>query len=621
MPQSRKLHDKDRVTARSGGRSTGGRSNSGSRSNTGGRSNSGSRSNTGGRSNSGSRSNTGGRSNSGSRSNTGGRSNSGSRSRTGDRINSGSNAGGKSNTGGRSNSGSRSRTGDRINSGSNAGGKSNTGGRSNSGSNAGGKSNTGGRSNSGSNAGGKSNTGGRSNSGSNAGGKSNTGGRSNSGSNAGGKSNTGGRSNSGSNAGGKSNTGGRSNSGSNAGGKSNTGGRSNSGSNAGGKSNTGGRSNSGSNAGGKSKNPKMAKNANTHNTPRKSRIMSELFVGLDVHKKTIQVSVMDQDGREQINQKIPNTPENIRSHIGSLPKGAKLVMESSSVWKGPFFQIRDKLGMDVMLSNPVTTKLIAESKKKTDKVDARILADMLRGGYIMGCHVAGKQSSDNRDLVRHRYTLIRHRTSLKNSVHGILLQRSVKFGGTPFSRPWVAQASRLKDYRIDTYMNTIRCINDQVHQIDARIRAAVKECRDARLIQTIPGIGAYSALVIAAEIDGIGRFLNAKKLAAYAGIVSSVRSSGDAVHYGPITHKGSSIMRWVLTECTLVHLRYAPSSDITVFYNRLAKKRGNSKATVAAAAKMLRTIYWMLKEKRAFVTNYDQDVGCDDHCGSNGSDL
>ena len=117
------------------------------------------------------------------------------------------------------------------------------------------------------------------------------------------------------------------------------------------------------------------------------------------------------------------------------------------------------------------------------------------------------------------------------------------------------------------------------------------------------------------EIDDIGRFVRAAKLCAYSGLVPSVRSSGDTVHYGPITHRGSPIMRWVLTECVHSHVRYAPRSDVSVFYKRLAKKRGPAKAVVAAASMMLKVVYWMLRENRAFVQNYGQEVSCGELTG------
>ena len=116
-----------------------------------------------------------------------------------------------------------------------------------------------------------------------------------------------------------------------------------------------------------------------------------ISVGLDLHKKTAQVAAMDKDGTVLFNRKIPHTREAIKVDVDRLPKHAKYVIESSSVWEETYRYMAEDLGLDVILSNPYTTMLIAKSKKKTDKVDAAVLADMLRGNYIPPCYVPDSQ--------------------------------------------------------------------------------------------------------------------------------------------------------------------------------------------------------------------------------------
>lgn len=325
------------------------------------------------------------------------------------------------------------------------------------------------------------------------------------------------------------------------------------------------------------------------------------FVGLDVHKKTIRISAMEADGNELANWPINNTPKSVEVAFKAIPKTAIAVMESSSVWKDLYFQIRDILGYEVILSNPRYTKMIAESKKKTDKVDAKILADLLRGRYIVECYVPTKKSMDNRDLVRCRQMIIRTRTVYKNFIHGILLQRRITIPRTPFSTPWITKIRKIDDYRIDINLELISGVNNALAKLDARVRNAARDDPDAVLLMSIPGVGPYTALVVSSEIDGIERFTKSHKLCAYAGVVPSVKSSGDSIKYGPITHHGSNILRWVMTECIHTHVRCAKNSSVTKFYLRLSKKRGKSKATVAAASLLLRIIHNMLRERRKFV--------------------
>ena len=127
---------------------------------------------------------------------------------------------------------------------------------------------------------------------------------------------------------------------------------------------------------------------------------------------------------------------------------------------------------------------------------------------------------------------------------------------------------------------------------------------DALPLLSIKGIGNCPALTLAASIDGISRFPDSRRLCSYAGVVPSVRNSADTVHHGRITKRGDSMVRWILTEAVKCHTRFEPDSDITKFYLHTKKKRGHSKAVVAASSKMLRVMYWMLKEKREFVVHH-----------------
>ena len=267
----------------------------------------------------------------------------------------------------------------------------------------------------------------------------------------------------------------------------------------------------------------------------------------------------------------------------------------------------EELGIDVVLSNPYQTKAIAASKKKTDKIDAVILADLLRGDFIAVCYVPDQDTVDSRQLVRHRYTMVKQRTRYKNLIHGILLQSGKKLKGRPFTRIYINKLKRLKDYRIDTYLKHLDACNEDIRAIDIKIHAKVQESEYAQLLLTIPGVGDYTALTIAAEIGDIARFSSPEKLCAYAGIVPSVRNSADKVIHGRITKRGSNMMRWVLAEAVRSHLVNAPDSNITKFYKKISKKKSSGKATIAAAARMLTAMYYMLLENRAFVTNYSQN--------------
>lgn len=121
---------------------------------------------------------------------------------------------------------------------------------------------------------------------------------------------------------------------------------------------------------------------------------------------------------------------------------------------------------------------------------------------------------------------------------------------------------------------------------------------DARNLMTIPGISYYSALMIISEIGDIGRFTDSNHLVSYSGLSPSTHSSGKKTFYGPITKQGSKYLRWILNQVTWANIRSEPDGTVGKFYAKIKRKKGS--AIAITAAKMLRIIYWVLKEHRPY---------------------
>jgi transposase len=119
-------------------------------------------------------------------------------------------------------------------------------------------------------------------------------------------------------------------------------------------------------------------------------------------------------------------------------------------------------------------------------------------------------------------------------------------------------------------------------------------------LTTIPGIGYYTALALVATIGDINRFRSSEALCSYFGLVTSTYQSADTEYHGSTTKQGPALIRWLLVECTWVHIRYCKESELTRFYNRIARKRGKMKATIATARKMVKVLYWMLKDEEPY---------------------
>jgi len=230
------------------------------------------------------------------------------------------------------------------------------------------------------------------------------------------------------------------------------------------------------------------------------------------------------------------------------------------------------------------------------------LANLLRGGYIAECYVPNRRIMDLRELVWHRAALVRMRTKLKNKIHSIVLMKGIQISSKhcSFTHLFNEELKTLNDYRINGYLHLIESLDSEIKNVSKEIVTQAKEDEMASLLMTIPGVSYYSALLIVSEIGDINRFPDSHHLCSYAGLIPSTHSSGGITYHGSITKRGSKYLRWIMLECVHVHIRTNKNSNISQFYTRLAKSKGNSKAAVAAASKLLRVVYCVMKEKRSY---------------------
>jgi len=329
-----------------------------------------------------------------------------------------------------------------------------------------------------------------------------------------------------------------------------------------------------------------------------------MFVGMDVHKNYLQVAVLDEKGKILNNSRVDNNLIKVNDFFDSLHPGnnTKVVMESTGMWYNIYECLR-KRRLDVRLSNPAKTRAIASAKIKTDKLDAVKLADLLRGGYIAECYIPTRGTMELRELVRHRATLVRMRTKLKNKIHSIMFMKGISISNVSthlFTKGYIEKLKEYNDYRINGCLHIIESLNDEINTVSKKMLLLAQEDEMAKLLMTVPGIGYYSALLIVSEVGDINRFPDSYHLCSYAGLIPSTHSSGGMTYHGSITKTGSRYLRWIMLECVHAHIRNEKNSNIAQFYYRIAKKKGNSKAAVAAASKLLKVVYWIMKERRMY---------------------
>ena len=323
-----------------------------------------------------------------------------------------------------------------------------------------------------------------------------------------------------------------------------------------------------------------------------------LFVGLDLHKKYSEFAVMDVGGNLLRQGRLENTIEKMKEFSESVPERSSMVIESSSTWYWAHRLLSER--HDVTLSNPMKNKAIASAKVKTDKIDSITLANLLRGGWAAECYVPSKETMEFRELVRFRANLVRQRTGMKNRIHAYLLMNNVSIAAGPFTKGFVDEVRKLDDVRVQSYLRLIDGLNREIREASRSIKEKAGSDAGANLLMTIPGISYFSALLIISEIGEIERFEDSSSLVGYSGLAPSTHSSGGKTYHGPIMKTGSRYLRWIMGQCTRVHMRTEPDGTVATFYARIKRKKGDQKAIVAASAKLLKIVFWVLKEKRAY---------------------
>src|SRR6185437_8905624 len=329
-----------------------------------------------------------------------------------------------------------------------------------------------------------------------------------------------------------------------------------------------------------------------------------VYVGIDVHRKRSQVAVIDQDGEVLANRNVPNGVKPILGVIGGLPAGTPAAFEAAFGW-GWLVELLEDYGFSPHLVHPLQCKAIASARLKNDKVDAAILAQLLRADLLPEAWIAPPAVRQLRALLRHRAGLVRLRTQQQNRIHAVVADFGYDRSGSYLSGPgrgWLAglELPPVSREIVADCLAVIDGLAPVIDRIDGELRLHAKADPRVKVLTTLPGVGQFTALVMLAEIGDITRFGSARKLASWAGLTPTVRGSDLKVRHGHISKQGSAWLRWVLNQAAQTAKR---SPEFAASYAAIAKRRGKKIATIAVARKLLTRAWHLLNEMQATDTN------------------
>jgi transposase len=331
-----------------------------------------------------------------------------------------------------------------------------------------------------------------------------------------------------------------------------------------------------------------------------------LHVGLDLSRRRLDFHALDERGETVAVDAVAPDADGLRHLSARFSPPVRAAIESMN---GARF-VHDQLelaGWEVEIADAARVKGLAPLACKTDRIDARVLAELSWRELVPAIWLPDPAVREERERARFRLHLVRHRTSLKNRVHATLLTHGLAcpvsdlFGAggrallerLPLPQPWRGAVEA-----------SLRLID----QLDADIAASERELHALGadhpyipLLRTIPGIDWVLAYTIAAEIGAIERFPSPEKLAGYSGLCPRVYQSGDSDRRGPLSKQGPRYLRWALIEATTHacrHPAYAPRYQQTK--RRLGKQRGPKVARVQLARTLAHAIWHMLARNEPF---------------------
>jgi transposase len=337
-----------------------------------------------------------------------------------------------------------------------------------------------------------------------------------------------------------------------------------------------------------------------------------VFVGLDVHKHSWNVTILVEDLTHKTFAQPPDVDLLVKYLHRHFPKA-----EYHCVYEAGYcgFWIHDALGahgVDCRVINaadvPTTDK---EKRTKTNKVDSRKLARSLRNGELRAIYAPSRRALEDRTLVRTRRTLVSKQTRCKNQIKGLLMFYGVSvpedLGERYWSKRYLAWLESLRmqyasgDRALELLLRELSQFRQSILEITRAIRTLSQQepyaTHVANLV-TISGISTVTAMILLTELVTVSRFRSLDELASYVGLVPGEKSSGEDRTITDITQRKNAYLRWVLVESAWIAVRLDPT--LMLAFTKLTKRMPANRAIIRIARKLLNRIRFVLKNQQPY---------------------
>jgi transposase len=341
--------------------------------------------------------------------------------------------------------------------------------------------------------------------------------------------------------------------------------------------------------------------------------MDNYTIGCDAHKHYSVFAVLDREGVLKSQKRVEHKTGEIQRYLEKYPMGTRVALESVGNW----YWIADEIeaaGCIPLLTHAAKAKVMMGNINKTDKLDAKGLATLLRLNSLPHVWLPPGKTRDGRELPRPRMALTKIRTALKNRIHATLAKYNKKLEGASdiFIPKWREELLSTIDQLPTETRKCMRSelelldhLSSQIQSLEVRIQDLVEDSDQIQILKTFPGIGDILGIVIRQEIGTIERFPSAEQFASYCGVVPTVKSSGGKSRYGRMRKQSNQYLKWAFIEAANgVGLHHTSSNwqdrHVVRLYRRIRQLKGHRIAIGAVARHLAEATYWILRKQEPY---------------------
>lgn len=328
-----------------------------------------------------------------------------------------------------------------------------------------------------------------------------------------------------------------------------------------------------------------------------------IHLGIDLHTRNMVNAALNDNGELLRRENLPANKRALLDFLGSFDEPVQAVVESTSNW----YWLADwckQHNIPLTLAHAKMTKAISYAKVKTDKVDAKTLADLLRVGLIPEAHKVMGAQRDLRELTRGRLRMVQRRERLQSSVWNLAAKYNVGIEEVGWYYPdqlqsmLEARLPQVAALEAKLLLEQILQLQRHTQQMEQAIEAQGAFTPDLELILPIPGIGLVGGWTILAEVGDICRFPSDRQFCSYSRLVPGSKDSGGSRRHKPGNKDGNKYLRLAFGQAAIsAYSQYRP---VKKFYNKVKRRSGKKVARAVVAKELAKGVWHVLTKQQPY---------------------